>query len=131
MAQDSRSNHFKQAHLLGWVPTVTDEGPFFHPLTTSASDLSKLLALGKITSTQILNDYYRQILKYNGYLKAVLQLAPGAIDRARALDAERAKGGSFGPLHGIPVLLKVRGQSDVFFFFFFFVLFFDVSSYQS
>lgn len=107
MAQSSIHKLFQQGHLLGWVPTVTDEGPFFNPLTTSAVDLTKLLVSGKITSVQILNEYYRQISKYNEYLKAVLQLAAGAIDQAKALDAQRVYGGSLGPLHGILVLLKV------------------------
>ncbi len=44
-------------------------------------------------------------------LGAVLALDPRAMDAARELDAELAAGGSRGPLHGIPVLLK--GNIDV------------------
>lgn len=112
MAKSPAHSLLKRANLLGWVPTVTNDGPFFDPLTTSASDLAQLLDSGKINSVQILNDYYRQILAYNGYLKAVLQLAPRAIDRARILDAQRSRGEKLGPLHGIPVLLKVRWRPD-------------------
>lgn len=107
MLQAFRDIPFKRAHLLGWVATVDNKGPFFDPLTASASDLTRLLESGQVTSQQILNDYYRQILKYNGYFHAVLQLAPGAIDRAKELDAQRARGETLGPLHGIPILLKV------------------------
>ncbi|MFT3723170.1 MAG: amidase [Hyphomonadaceae bacterium] len=39
-------------------------------------------------------------------LNAVLALNPGALEDARELDAETAKGTSRGPLHGVPVLLK-------------------------
>jgi amidase len=39
-------------------------------------------------------------------LNAVLALNPSALEDARALDAETAKGVSKGPLHGVPVLLK-------------------------
>jgi amidase len=44
-------------------------------------------------------------------LRAVLDVAPGAIDEARARDAERRAGRPLGPLHGIPVLIK--GNIDV------------------
>jgi amidase len=39
-------------------------------------------------------------------LNAVLALNPKALEDAKALDAETAKGVSRGPLHGVPVLLK-------------------------
>ncbi|KAI0114163.1 amidase family protein [Nemania sp. FL0031] len=97
---------FGEAHLAGWIPSITDDESLFDPLTTSGSRLQELLASGELTSMQIVNQYYRQILTYNGYLKAVYQLAPGALDRAKALDKMRADGEILGPLHGIPVLLK-------------------------
>ena len=105
----TRDGHgtFSKEHLAGWIPTITDHTSRFDPLTTSASALQDMLASGKLTSVNILNEYYRQILQYNEYLKAVYKLAPGALDRARELDAQRADGNILGPLHGIPVLLKV------------------------
>jgi Asp-tRNA(Asn)/Glu-tRNA(Gln) amidotransferase A subunit family amidase len=45
--------------------------------------------------------------KYDGYLKAVLVKSPEALRQADALDEERRAGLVRGPLHGIPVLLKV------------------------
>ena len=39
-------------------------------------------------------------------LNAVIALHPGALETARALDAERRKQGPRSPLHGIPVVLK-------------------------
>ena len=39
-------------------------------------------------------------------LRAVLQLDPGAVQRAEQLDEERRTRGPRGPLHGIPLLLK-------------------------
>jgi amidase len=113
MLQDRSEIPLKKANLLGWIPTIVDEGPFFDPLTASAADLAKLLSSGQVTSVQILNEYYRQILKYNGHLKAVLQLAPGAIDEAKELDAKRARGETLGPLHGIPILLKDNIGTEV------------------
>ncbi len=66
-----------------------------------------MLTAGTITSSQILNEYYQQILDYNGYLKAIYQLAPGALKRAEELDARRANSDIIGPLHSIPIILKV------------------------
>ena len=39
-------------------------------------------------------------------LNAVIALHPGALETARALDAERRKQGPRSPLHGIPVVPK-------------------------
>lgn len=106
---NSGAGIFGKAHLAGWIPVLpAPSGPrLFEPTTTSAAALQDMLTEGKINSVQILNEYYRQILDYNGYLKAVYQLAPSALDRAKELDGKRASGDVLGPLHGIPVLLKV------------------------
>ncbi|OCK87040.1 amidase family protein [Cenococcum geophilum 1.58] len=109
---NSGAGTFGKAHLAGWIPSVTDDAPRFDPRTTSAAALQELLSSGKIKSVQILNEYYRQILAYNDYLKAVYQLAPGAITRAKELDALRASGNVLSPLHGIPVLLKDNIGTD-------------------
>lgn len=100
------AGQFGVAHLAGWIPPTPEETSLFDPRTTSASALQGMLTEGKITSTQILNEYYRQIVAHNGYLKAVYQLAPDALARATELDRMRARGRMLGPLHGIPILLK-------------------------
>ena len=107
MTVESGAGAFGKAHLAGWIPTVTpSDALLFDTATTSAAALQGMLAAGEITSVQIVNECYRQILAYNGYLRAVYQLAPDSLDRARDLDAKRASGNVLGPLHGIPVLLK-------------------------
>lgn len=80
----------------------------FDPLTATIADLLRMLREGEISSVDIVKTYHLQILAHNGYLKAVSQLAPGAMERAEMLDRLRAKGFILGPLHGIPVLLNVR-----------------------
>ncbi|KAI0198380.1 amidase family protein [Astrocystis sublimbata] len=113
MSTDEGHGTFGKAHLAGWVPTVSnDESPLFDPLRTSASRLQELLTSGELTSVQIVKQYHPQIMTYNGYLKAVYQLAPGAVDRAKQLDDMRANGDVRGPLHGIPVLLKDNVGTD-------------------
>lgn len=100
---------FGKAHLAGWIPDKEGANAprLFEPTTSTAADLQQMLTAGDIISVEILSQYYSQILAYNGYLKAVYQLTPSALKRARELDALRAQGKVLGPLHGIPVLLKV------------------------
>jgi amidase len=79
------------------------------PLTAIASDLQVGLMAGKFNSAQLIELYLRQISEHNHYLRSVLKTAPEALLRQEALrlDLERASGNIRGPLHGIPILLKV------------------------
>lgn len=87
------------------LPIMTD----INVLTVTASELEAKLNGNFITSRQLVKLYLNQIAKYNGYLKAVIAVAPeDLLDKTAAkLDAERAAGNVRGPLHGIPILLKV------------------------
>ncbi|KAI0141615.1 putative glutamyl-tRNA amidotransferase subunit A [Xylariaceae sp. FL1272] len=82
--------------------------PQFNVLTSTATDLEDLLNKGEATSEQIVLEYLRQIETYNGYLHAVISIAPREIllARSRQLDEERSGGKIRGPLHGIPILIK-------------------------
>ena len=62
-----------------------------------------------VTSRQLIKLYLNQIAQYNGYLKAVIAVAPeDVLDQTAAeLDEERTKGIVHRPLHGIPILVKV------------------------
>lgn len=103
----------KKANLNGWIPAISpNSASSFDPLMTSAATLQNGLVAGTLTSVQILNEYYRQILSYNGYLKAIHQLSPHAMERAEYLDELRRRGVVLGPLHGIPVLLKDNIGTD-------------------
>lgn len=81
----------------------------FNPLDTTASDLQSALSSGEITSVKIVKSYLGHIENHNDRLRAVLQVAPERLllERATALDKEREEGSLRGPLHGIPVLVKV------------------------
>lgn len=79
----------------------------FEPLTATASQLQELLTIGAISSTDLVEVYVNRIHQYDGYLKAVLSIAPTAMNEAARLDKERLEGGVRGPLHGIPILIKV------------------------
>lgn len=78
-------------------------------LTSTATDIERLLIDGSVTSQEVLGQYLQQIERYNGYLHAIISVAPKNIlmERARVLDEERSQGKLRGPLHGIPIVLKV------------------------
>lgn len=63
---------------------------------------------GKLKSTDLVEEYVWRSEQYNSYLNAVFEYAPGVKQRAVELDAARENGQFFGPLHGVPVLLKVN-----------------------
>lgn len=86
----------------------------FNPLDTTASHLQSALSSGDITSVEIVRIYRGHIEKHNDRLRAVLQVAPEplVLERARTLDKEREEGSIRGPLHGIPVLVKVMTYLD-------------------
>ena len=72
-------------------------------------DLQADMAAGVTTSVELVRFYLRRIAAFDQdgpRLNAVLALNPNAEAVAAALDAERRRGRTRGPLHGIPVLLK-------------------------
>lgn len=104
------SRLLSKERLAGWVPKFQDlskHAPSFNTLTATVQSLQAELSSGRLQSTQIVEEYQRSVCRYNEWLGAVYQLAPGAMDRARELDALRQNGKILGPLHGIPVLVKV------------------------
>ncbi|KAF4436967.1 hypothetical protein F53441_13149 [Fusarium austroafricanum] len=77
--------------------------------------LRQLLYAGETTSVELVNLYLTQIEMHNHHglkIHAITQTAPAKklLEQAVALDAERRKSGPRGPLHGIPITLKVRAD---------------------
>jgi amidase len=71
--------------------------------------LQQALTRGETTSEQLVAAYLERISAYeygDAGLNAVLAVNPFALEEARELDRERARSGSRGPMHGIPVLVK-------------------------
>jgi amidase len=87
--------------MASWAPV--------NPLTATAAELQAGLTTGKYNSSQLVDLYLEQIARHNDYLRAVIETAPVAVlyRQASQLDEERASGKTRGPLHGIPILLKV------------------------
>jgi amidase len=87
-------------------------------LTATAEDLSSLLENGELTSESLVKDYLDQIARHNQdglKVGAVCTTAPRekVLEIARQLDQERHEKGPRGPLHGIPVLVKVLLTSSI------------------
>ena len=84
---------------------------------TSTDDLQRRMARGRLSSTTLTKAYLARIARTNTAgpsINAVRIVNRHALDDARALDRERARGRVRGAMHGIPVLVKdnidVRGM---------------------
>jgi hypothetical protein len=114
-------------HAVRWINPFSPSGPeivsasfdwYQSPimdldlLRTSAGDLQALLSSGQLQSTDLVAAYLDQIERHNHNgmkLHAIISSAPReeALEYARRLDAERSQTGPRGPMHGIPVIVKV------------------------
>ena len=74
-----------------------------------ATTLQTAMAEGRTSAVQLTRHFLRRIKaidKAGPKVNAVIELNPDAMAQAKALDAERKKGRTRGPLHGLPVLIK-------------------------
>lgn len=83
-------------------------------LTIDAKGLQCLLEGGEITSLDLVRRYLAQIQQHDGKLRAMIKVTPSDIleETAKSLDRERAAGRLLGPLHGIPIIIKVGGPGN-------------------
>ena len=82
-------------------------------LALTAIELERLLSNASLTSRELVQACLEQIEKHNHQglcLNAIISVAPHEhlCGLAEELDAERAAGKIRSPLHGIPIILKVR-----------------------
>ncbi len=83
--------------------------PFPELQSTSIAQLQEAMEKGRLTARGLVEQYIARIeaLDDRGpHLNAILEVNPDALEIASALDQERQAGGTRGPLHGIPILLK-------------------------
>ena len=78
-------------------------------LRTTAAELQQLLSNGELTSVQLVRQCHQQMMNHNGRLKAVISISPLSYTEkvADQLDKERQDGSLRGPLHGVPLTVKV------------------------
>ncbi len=86
--------------------------PPFNVISATASELQDGLKAGMTTSVEITTAYLAQIEKSNhagANLNAVIGVAPREVvlKTARNLDCERSAGKTRGPLHEVPIIVKV------------------------
>ncbi len=76
-------------------------------LEATVPAMQSLMARGAVTSEELVIYYVDRIRRFDlNQLNAVMELNPEALTMARQLDDERKQGNLWGPLHGVPVLLK-------------------------
>jgi amidase len=90
-------------------PETRSQIPAFEFDEVTVADLQKKMERGELTAQQLTEAYLDRIEALDGQgptLRSVIETNPEAVAIAEALDEERRQGGTRGPLHGIPVLLK-------------------------
>jgi len=84
----------------------------FDPDFGSATDAARAIRTGVISSRELTAHVFARIRQYNPRVNAFVTLVEDqAIARARAADDAQAQGKSWGPLHGLPILMKDDKQT--------------------
>ena len=83
--------------------------PTFDVMEKTIAELAAAMDSGEVTSRELVELYLARIDAYDQRgpaLNAMITLNPNARAVAAALDAERARRGARGALHGVPVIVK-------------------------
>src|SRR5258708_8340027 len=74
---------------------------------SSTTQLATAIRAGRVSATEVLEAHLAQIDKHNPALNAIITIdAKRAYERAREADKALARGEVWGPLHGVPCMLK-------------------------
>jgi aspartyl-tRNA(Asn)/glutamyl-tRNA(Gln) amidotransferase subunit A len=71
-----------------------------------ATELAELIRSGKASSVEVVQAHLDRIEAANPDINAIVTLADGALDAAKAADEKLAAGAPVGPLHGVPFTAK-------------------------
>jgi amidase len=77
---------------------------------TTIAEIQEAVAAGALSSEKLVELYLARIAAYDRdgpRLNSIISINPNAKAEAAALDKERADKAPRGPLHGIPVLLRI------------------------
>ena len=81
----------------------------FNLETATIAEINAAFEAGALTSEKLIQMSLKRIEAYDQQgplLNTIITLNPRALERARALDAERSRSGPRSPLHGIPIVVK-------------------------
>ena len=88
------------------LPLTTAARGEFDVVEAGIADMQQVMASGRLTSRELVQQYLSRIARYDRKLNAVITVNPNALREAEARDRERGEGRVRGPLHGIPIALK-------------------------
>ncbi|SNT32919.1 aspartyl-tRNA(Asn)/glutamyl-tRNA(Gln) amidotransferase subunit A [Streptosporangium subroseum] len=71
-----------------------------------ATELAELIRTRRASSVEVVQAHLERIEAADSRINAIVALADGALDAARAADEELAAGAEVGPLHGVPFTVK-------------------------
>ena len=89
--------------------------PRFDVFEASITEIRDALDGGQVSSVQLVQQYLDRILAYDKQgpkLNSIVRVNPKALAQAQALDTERQRKGSRGPLHGVPIVVKDNYNTD-------------------
>jgi amidase len=92
-------------------PRPTPGKRTFSVVEATIPDMQAAMKDGRVTSRELVVQYFARIAMYEQILHAALAVSPDALNEADERDRERAQGRVRGPLHGIPVALKDNIQT--------------------
>ncbi len=106
----NRRNALKQAAAVAslvWSSSTSAHADTFDPGIGDATDALLALSDRKISATELVEHAFARIGKFNEKINAfVTLLEEAAMARAKQADAASSKGEKWGPLHGLPILVK-------------------------
>ncbi|MCH6167767.1 amidase [Pseudonocardia alaniniphila] len=73
---------------------------------SDATELAELIRTRRVSSVEVVQAHLDRIEATDPELNAIVTLADGALDAARAADEKLAAGAEVGPLHGVPFTAK-------------------------
>ncbi|QYN21462.1 amidase [Amycolatopsis sp. DSM 110486] len=73
---------------------------------SDATELAELIRTKKVSSVEVVQAHLDRIEATNPKVNAIVTVAEGALEAAKAADEELASGVEVGPLHGVPFTVK-------------------------
>jgi amidase len=97
------------------APLTVVAQPQFDVFEAGISEIRDALDGGQVSSVQLVQQYLDRIQAYDKQgpkLNSIVRVNPQALAQAQALDTERERTGSRGPLHGVPIVVKDNYNTD-------------------